>query len=382
MRLCKVEVFQANLSLRTGIESANETHMERPVTFVKITTDSVEGWGESSALIAGTSVDPPAAYITEVLKEKVVPSVVGIVRERDGELPDSATVTRQLLKDGDHPLAVACMEMALLDAELLEEKLSLPEKIGSNGTKVSVGTVLGIPSSRDLGQLISEVDRALESGWARIRLKVRPGWDVAPAFAVRRRFTDLCFQIDCNGSYSPLSVRSEIPSLWREIDSLGLACIEQPFAAHDLESHAVLAAAIDTPVCLDETLTSTAALERAIDVGACEIACLKPARLGGVAAARTALDLCGRRGIPAFVGGFFETGLARSVNVAVAGLAEVSMPSDVGAPLGYLREAPFSFQWGSTGVFDIPQTPVPGLGSHCEEAIFDEFATTVLTQDL
>jgi O-succinylbenzoate synthase len=199
---------------------------------------------------------------------------------------------------------------------------------------------VGIPDGGDLGRLIGEVAAARERA-ARVRLKVGPGWDAAPVEAVRTAFPDLALQVDANGAYR-LEAAGGPDAFGRlaDLDRFGLACIEQPLAAADLAALAEAARRLTTPVGLDESLSTPRRLADALRYGACEVAVLKPGRLGGLLAARRCAQRCADAGVPAFVGGFFDTGLARAANAALAALPGFTLPGDLSDPAAYLAEDP------------------------------------------
>ncbi len=187
------------------------------------------------------------------------------------------------------------------------------------------------------------VDRLVGEGFGRVRVKIEPDWDIAPLHAVRAGHPDLLLQADANGAYRLGDRGGAGAERLAELDPLGLGCLEQPLPAEDFAGHAVLAEQLATPLCLDESLSSVHRVRDALRYRACAVACLKPARLGGVFAAYMAQAACQAAGIAAFVGGFFESGLGRSVNAAVASLPGFSLPGDLSAPAQYLMGEPFGY---------------------------------------
>jgi O-succinylbenzoate synthase len=229
---------------------------------------------------------------------------------------------------------------------------------------VETGALVGIPHGRDLGALIESVAAALDAGARRIRLKIEPGWDHQPIAAVREHFADAVLQADANGSFEPSSSSSLCG-----LDSYQLRCLEQPFAADDLGAHRALADVMVTPIALDESLWSLAKVRQAIGAGSCRVACLKPGRLGGVFATLAAAEMCAQAGIDCFVGGFFESGLGRSVNATLAGRDEFGWPGDLGSPDRYLVASPFSYLVERRGTVQL--SDAPGLGAELRPDIFD-----------
>ena len=230
---------------------------------------------------------------------------------------------------------------------------------------MEVGALAGIPADRHIDTLIAAVGLAAEAGSRRVRVKIAPGWDVEPLRALRRRFPDLALQADANGAYrfggetGPVEREDDARRL-AALDELALTCLEQPLPAPDLAAHVELRALIGTPIALDESLSSPRHVDQALRYGACEVACLKPARLGGLLAARRAHDLCVAAGVAAFVGGLFETGLARGANAALAGLPGFTLPGDLSAPASYLSVDPFGYPAVVDGLVELRTEP--GVG--------------------
>ncbi|MGH8979790.1 MAG: enolase C-terminal domain-like protein, partial [Acidimicrobiales bacterium] len=223
-----------------------------------------------------------------------------------------------------------------------------------------VGHLVGIPADRSVGSLVEAVG-ALAGRAARVRAKIEPGWDAEPVRALRAAFPELALQVDANGSYRMGGGGLDDADRLVALDGAGLVCIEQPLPAGDLQALAVLAGRLETPVCLDETLTTVRRLRDALRQGACEVACIKPARFGGLLGAQAAAQLCASAGVPAFVGGFFETGYARRANAALALLDGFSLPGDLSDPREYLTED--SLFEGTAGAYDgVVVRPYDGPG--------------------
>ena len=356
MRLRLVELYRVDLAFCSPVTTAAGAHTRRPVAFVRVVAHEAEGWGECAALAEGTSVDPAFDAVLGALEESGVGRLLAAVAARDGELPPASQVPALF---GSGPVAhfvAATLEMAVLDAELrasgepLWARLGVEEAVATAG--VPVGHLVGIPEDRSVDALVARVDVLVRSAsTARVRVKIEPGWDTEPLRALRDAFPSLALQADANGSY-----RWEVAGAGGgrdgggrdgglddarrlvELDGLGLSCIEQPLAPSDLAALRQLAARLDTPVALDESLTSLGRVRDALRYGACGVACLKPARLGGLLRAKTAVNACRESGAGAFVGGFFESGFARAANAALAGLAGFTLPGDLSDPAEYLAD--------------------------------------------
>jgi O-succinylbenzoate synthase len=250
-------------------------------------------------------------------------------------------------------MAKAAIEMAILDAQLRARGESFAKYFGAVRTAVDCGVSVGIHKS--IPELLETVSGYLGQGYRRIKLKIKPGWDVEPVRAVRERFGDVPLQVDANTAYS-LSDAAQLAQL----DAFSLLLIEQPLPEEQVLAHAELARSVRTPICLDESITSEQAAEDAIKLGACRIINIKPGRVGGYLEARKIHDLCAARGVPVWMGGMLETGIGRAGNVAMAALPNFTLPGDTSASDRYYHRditQPFVLH---DGRLDVPSGP--GLG--------------------
>jgi len=204
--------------------------------------------------------------------------------------------------------------------------------------------------------LVDEVGGYLAAGYRRVKLKIRPGWDVEPVAAIRARFGDIALQVDANGAYTLADAHA-----LGALDELALLLVEQPLAEDDLVGHAELARLIATPICLDESITSALVARRAIEMGACSVICIKPGRVGGYLEAVRVHDVCREHDVAAWCGGMLETGLGRAANLALAALPGFTLPGDLSASDRYFARdltAPFV---ADDGRLAVPSTPGIGI---------------------
>jgi O-succinylbenzoate synthase len=233
-------------------------------------------------------------------------------------------------------------------------------EVGAGHQTLPVGAAVGIPADRDLGSLRAQVAREVADGAARLRLKIAPGWDAEPVAAVRTDHPRLVLQVDANGSYA----NGDAGQLgW--LADYEVHCIEQPLPPADLVALAEFARQLRVPVCLDESLSSPRRVRDALRHRACGVACLKPGRLGGVRATRLAHEACAAAGVPVFVGGFFEAGLGRSANLALAARLAQDAPGlvgDLSDPCTYLEVDPCGYPEVRDGWVRLPLQPGVGPG--------------------
>jgi o-succinylbenzoate synthase len=363
MKLRQVELRRIRLPLVSPFRTSFGTEQARDILLVKVTSDEAEGWGEC---VAGAEPLYSSEYTDgaqHVIREHLLPRLLAV--------PDLAAhrVAPALAAVKGHPMAKAALEMAVLDAELRARGVALAEHLGAVRETVPSGVSVGIADS--IPQLLDTVAGYLDQGYARIKLKIEPGWDVEPVRAVRERFGDVPLQVDANAAYS----LGDAPQLAR-LDPFELLLIEQPLPADDVRGHARLAKRLRTPLCLDESITSARAAADAIALGACAIVNIKAGRVGGYLEARRVHDVCAANGIPVWCGGMLETGLGRAANVALAALPGFTLPGDTSASDRYWRRdlvtEPFVLRDGALRVPDGP-----GLGVTVDAALLEEVTSTV-----
>ena len=305
-----LDVVRAVLPLRRPFVTAHGVERERRVVLVRATgPDGAEGWGECPALAAPTYTAEWADGAEAVLAGFLLPAA------RAGR---PAGVV-------GHPMASGALEAALLQLRLASAGTTLAAWLGAVRARVPCGVAVGVAASVD--ELVAEVAGHVAEGYRRVKLKVRPGCDIEPVRAVRATWPELPVGVDANGAYRLADLDGPLGAL----DRMDLVEIEQPLPADDLVGSAAARAALATPVCLDESVTSVATLESALALGACDHVNLKPARVGGIVAALAVHDLAVERGVPLWVGGMLETGVGKAVALAFAALPGATLPGDLAA---------------------------------------------------
>jgi len=252
-------------------------------------------------------------------------------------------------------MAKAALEMAGWDMFARQEGVALSRAIGGTRREIASGVSVGIQDSID--ELVDQVAREREAGYRRIKIKVKPGWDLAPVEAIRARFGDVPLMVDANAAYT-VGDADHLAAL----DRFGLMMIEQPLDYDDLCDHATLQRRLSTAICLDESIDSPRRAEDAIALGACRIVNIKPGRVGGIAESIRLHDVCQQHGVPVWHGGMLESGIGRAHNIHIASLANFSLPGDIAASRRYfepdLIEPGISVRADGT----IPVPDGPGIG--------------------
>jgi o-succinylbenzoate synthase len=227
-----------------------------------------------------------------------------------------------------HHMAKAAVEMAAWDLFAKQQGQPLATVLGGNRASIESGVSIGIQDS--LEELVEQVRIEREAGYRRVKIKIKPGWDIDAVARVREACGDVPLMVDANAAYG-LSDADHLSGL----DRFGLMMIEQPLDYDDIRDHAVLQRRLSTPICLDESIHSVRAAEDAIALGACRIINIKPGRLGGHGPSIQLHDLTARHGLPVWHGGMLESGIGRAHNIHLATLPNFSLPGDVAASRRY-----------------------------------------------
>jgi O-succinylbenzoate synthase len=293
-------------------------------TFILVTLDGegTQGLGECVA-----EVDPYYSSETNVgawhiIKDFLAPLVIGRA------FADPREVFPAMARVRGHHMAKAAVEMAAWDFAARRQNVPLSRLLGGTRREIPSGVSIGIQDS--LEQLVEKVRTELDAGYRRIKIKIKPGWDVSAVAIVRERFGDIPLMVDANAAYT-LADAEHLAAL----DRFRLMMIEQPLEYDDIRDHASLQRRIATPICLDESIHSLRAAEEALALAACRIINIKPGRLGGHAESIRVHDLCAARGIPVWHGGMLESGIGRAHNIHLASLPNFTLPGDIAASRRY-----------------------------------------------
>jgi O-succinylbenzoate synthase len=349
MRLRKVTLREIHMPLIAPFQTSfGETSLRR-ILLLEADAGGTTGWGECTA-----GEDPYYSYETvetawHILRDFLWPIVKCQEFNSAGEIWDLLARVR------GHNMAKAALETAIWDAEAKEKGLPLAKLLGGTRGEISSGVSIGIQP--DIPTLLSQVEKELVAGYQRIKIKIKPGNDVAPARALREKFPRIRLMVDANSAY-----RLEDAPLLKQLDAFYLVMIEQPLGHDDIYSHAALQRQLDTPICLDECIHDIEHARAAIEIGACKIINIKLGRVGGHTAARRMHDLCQAKSIPVWCGGMLESGIGRGHNIAMSTLPNFTLPGDVSASRRYWTEDIITPEVEVTpkGTIEVPSAP--GIG--------------------
>ncbi len=349
MRLRKLTLREIHLPLVEPFQTSFETTTLRRILLLEADVDGVTGWGESTA---GES--PYYSYETvetawQILRDYLWPILKG------REFNSAAEVWDLFSRVRGHNMAKAGLEIAIWDAEAKQRKLPLAKHLGGVREEIICGVSIGIQPT--IEQLVAKVERELAAGYQRIKIKIKPGWDIEPVRALRERFPRIRLMVDANSAYTLADAKH-----LKELDAFYLIMIEQPLGCDDIYSHVQLQRQLDTPICLDECIHELEHARAAIETGACRIINIKLGRVGGHTPARRIHDLCKSKGIPVWCGGMLESGIGRAHNIAMSTLENFSLPGDVSASRRYWQADIIQpeVEVSKQGTIQVP--PAPGIG--------------------
>jgi O-succinylbenzoate synthase len=349
MRIEQIEIRHLELPLVHPFETSFGREEARQTILVAIYSEGLTGWGE-----AATSAGPWYEYETvetcwHVLREFLGPQVVG------QQIATPQDVARLMTSVRGHNIAKMGLEAAVWDLLGKAQGISVSQFLGGIQERVAVGVSIGVQDS--MRTLLERIDLFQAQGYSRIKIKIKPGWDVDVVRQVRERFSDVPLMVDANSAYTLADTE-----MLAALDEFDLMMIEQPLAYDDLVDHAELQRRLRTPICLDESVPSLSAARAALALGSGRILNIKPGRVGGLTVARAIHDLCYERGLPMWCGGMLETGIGRAHNVALASLPGFSLPGDISASSRYFHQdivAP-AFEVNPGGTMTVPAGP--GIG--------------------
>ena len=354
------------MPLVAPFETSFGRETDRECVLIILQAEGLTGYGECVA-----TRDPGYNYETtgtawHILKDFGAPLLLG------QDVKDAADFQKRVEGIRGHHLAKAGVEMALWDLLGKRNGKSLKEMFGGTREKVEVGVSIGIQESASA--LVRTVAGYLENGYRRVKIKIKPGREVAETVAVRTAYPDLRLQVDANSAYT-----LESAQVLKQIDDLDLLLIEQPLFEDDIWDHRRLQAEFKTPICLDESIITPRHARYALEMQACKIINIKPARVAGLSQGVAIHDLCRAQGVPVWCGGMLETGVGRASNLALASLPGFVLPGDISASDRYYQRDITNERFTLNDDSTISVPTGPGLGVTLDEAALKQFTLAQTT---
>ncbi len=320
-----IHLREIRLPLVHFFETSFGRTYERRIILVSVVSEQGTGYGECTA-----GEDPFYSCETtetawSVMSDFLVPMLLG------RKLGNAAEVTELFGRIRGHRMAKAALETAVWELEARQADVPLARFIGGVRDEIACGVSIGIQET--LGDLLAKVRKEVAAGYRRVKIKIKPGWELEPLRLIREEFPDLLLMADANSAFS----LRDVP-LFRKLDRLRLMMIEQPLAHDDIVDHAVLQREIETPICLDESIHHAEDARKAVEMGSCRVINVKLGRVGGFSEAIKLNNYCVAHSIPIWCGGMLESGVGRAHNIAMSALSGFVLPGDVSASERYFSE--------------------------------------------
>ena len=349
IRIERIVLREARLPLVHFFETSFGRTTERRIIIVEAIGGGVSGWGEI------TCGENPfyneewtdAAWL--IARDYAAPRVLG------WEFKSAADVAPRFEHIRGHRMACGGTEAAVWDLEARMKGVSLAKHIGGELSEIPCGVSIGIQDS--VPQLLKKIETEVRAGYQRIKIKIKPGWDVDVVREVRREFPAIRLMADANSAYT-LADADRL----KQLDEFDLMMIEQPLAHDDIIDHAALQARLTTPICLDECIRTAHHAEQAIAMHACGVINIKLGRVGGFREAKRVHDVARKHGIPVWCGGMLESGIGRAANIALSTLPNFVLPGDVSASKRYWKKDVIQPEVEVTAQGTIRVPEGPGLG--------------------
>lgn len=325
MKIEKITLYHVKLKLKKPFITGFGEISHQESLLVKIESEGLVGWGEAPHIRLPLYCNEFLESGKILLEKYILPNLVN----RDINTPYDGPKVWNHLKGNN--ISKSAPEMALWDLFAKKEKLPLNRYLNAKRDFSPVGISIGIQGSVE--DLLDEVEKAVEFGYKRLKIKIKPGADIEYIKKVRKLFPEENIMVDANSSYRLSDVE-----LLKELDKYNLMMIEQPLSADDIVYHSKIQKQISTPICLDESLHSAEDVEKAIYLNSCKIVNLKLSRVGGIAEALKTHDLCKENNIPLWIGGMLETGVGKAFLDHLSTLDAVTLPGDNSPQTRYYDE--------------------------------------------
>ena len=349
-RITEIRLRQIRMPLIHFFETSFGRTYERDMVLVEVVSDGLSGWGEVTAGENPFYNEEWTESAWRIVRDYAAPRLIGQAFESANDIWPRIQHIR------GHYMARGGVETAVWDLEARRHGVPLWQEIGAGARpEIPCGVSIGVQDTID--QLLGKIDTELKAGYQRIKMKIKPGWDVEAVGEVRRAFPDILLMADANSAYT-LADTAHL----RKLDEFNLMMIEQPLSHDDIIDHATLQKSLNTPICLDECIRTPRHAEQAIQLNACRIINIKLGRVGGFRNAKRVHDICQGAGIPVWCGGMLEAGIGRAHNIALATLPNFTLPGDVSASKRYWKRDIISPEVNTTAQGTIAIRDEVGLG--------------------
>ncbi len=365
MKIESAELRIIQLQLLRPFETSFGVETQRTIPLLTLHSQGLSGIAEGVMEDLPLFREEYVAGAIPLIKETFLPRIFGQDLHTPQEVLDRLSAFR------GNRMAKALVEMAFWDLWAKSLNQPLHRLLGGTRASIPVGVSLGIQSSLEATR--DQVQKHLEQGYRRIKLKIKPGWDTRMIRYIRGLFPDANLTVDANSCYR----LSDLPIL-RELDQFGLDYIEQPLAYDDLVDHAKLQKQLNTSICLDESILSPEDARKGLEIGAGRVINVKVGRVGGLLSARQVHDVAQAFGAPVWCGGMLESGIGRAHNIHLATLPNFSKPGDTSSSSRYWKQDIINEPLETaSGLMPVPQGP--GIGVTLNPTFLD---TVTLSKEI
>lgn len=366
MKVKEVVIRQLKMTLKNPFTTSFGTVKDKQFLLLEAKDESgVIGFGESVAFEVPWYTEETMKTNWHVLEDFLIP----LILNKQINHPEEVSHLFKGIKRNN--MAKSTIEGAYWDIYSQQKGLSLAKTLGGSKEKIEVGISIGIQETAS--KQIEVIEKALEEGYKRIKVKIKPGLDVELIRMIRKHFPDIPLMADANSAYTLEDI-----DLLKQLDEFNLTMIEQPLASDDYVDHATLQKQIKTPICLDESITSLEDTRKAIQLNSCGVINLKIGRVGGIHEAIKIHDYCVEQGIPVWCGGMLEAGIGRAHNIALTTLPNFTMPGDTAGSSNYWEEDIITPEVVvEEGFIHVPQKV--GIGYEPNLKVIDKFTVASKT---
>jgi o-succinylbenzoate synthase len=367
MKIDKIVLRKLKMDLKFPFQTSFGTQTDREFIIAEVYEGNQVGYGECVVNSNPFYSEETVYTAWHIMKDFLIPFLF-----QKGEISHPDDVNELFKQVRRNNMAKSALEGAIWDLYARKQGKPLAEVIGGKKQSIAVGVSIGIQETKEA--LVEQVGKFLEQGFQKIKIKIKPGKDIEMLQAIRDEFGDIPMMADANSAYSLKDIE-----LFKEMDSLGLIMFEQPLAHDDIIDHAKLQEAIQTPICLDESIHSAEDARKAIELGSCKIINIKIGRVGGISEAIKIHNLCKENNIPVWCGGMLESGVGRAHNVAITTLDNFTIPGDTAPSARYWDEDIISpaIEMDSSANIQIPTEP--GFGYPINHLALEKYTVNTET---
>ncbi|MFG3612680.1 o-succinylbenzoate synthase [Rummeliibacillus stabekisii] len=360
MKIVNITIRQLKMKLKDPFTTSFGTFTDRDFLVLEAQDqDGTIGWGESVAFHSPWYNEETLQTNWHMLEDFLIP----LLLNKEIHHPDEVSELFAPIRKNN--MAKSTIEGAVWDIYAQQTNQSLASALGGTRDKIEVGISIGIQQS--IEELVELVDGYVKEGYKRIKVKIKPGWDVEVMRILRNTFPDVAMMADANSAY-----RLEDAELLKQLDAFNLTMIEQPLASDDIIDHAQLQKMLETPICLDESIHSLEDARKAVEFGSTKIINIKIGRVGGLTEAKKIHDYCEANDIPVWCGGMLESGIGRAHNVALTTLSNFTLPGDTASSNRYWDKDIIKPEVVSkNGYINIPQAA--GIGYEIDREAVESF---------